>query len=48
MITKEIVLELTQEEVNSPEPIEIRLIVNVMGTDEDIVYTIIYSKELVT
>ena len=45
MINKQVTIVLTQEEINSPEPIEIKLIVKEEGGDEDEVeYIITYPK----
>lgn len=44
MITKEVTVTLTKEEVDSPEPIEIKL--NVTDDSGEVVtYTITYPKE---
>jgi hypothetical protein len=46
MITKSATIVLTQAEVDSPEPIEIKLSVKLEGSadDESIDYTISYPK----
>jgi hypothetical protein len=43
-IKKSVVVTLTQEEVDSPNPIEIKLAVKLKGTKGSIDYTIEYPK----
>jgi hypothetical protein len=43
-IRKSATIFLTQEEVDSPNPIEIKLTVRIKGHDESIDYTIRYPK----
>lgn len=46
MIKKEVVLVLTEDEINSPEDIEIKLVVQPKeDPEEKIIYTITYAKD---